>query len=241
MMYILVFISFLFVGADETDMTSNKLGWNIKNESDLSLVVSTGNTESDTYSLRQSNQLQKGKDIVRLRAQFLRTKTADVETGKYWLWGLRYERELNKRLNAFIGYQVESDIYALYSKRKSSDIGLKYFIKKSNNNELFIELNYRHTQETDLAANKDSDELVRSYIEWNRKWTEDFSTKVWIEHLQDVDTSKEYFLNYEASTSFTMTRLLSLKLAYLTKYNNRPNLGAQKTDRLYTTSLVASF
>jgi len=71
---------------------------------------------------------------------------------------------------------------------------------------------------------------------------ESSAVKVWAEYLPNLTLSQGYQANGEFSLNATLSSILSLKTAYLLKYNNTPPAPAtQYLDRLLTTSLVAKF
>lgn len=215
--------------------------WKLKNTTEVSLIVADGNTESETQVIKQENSITHGANVGSLKATFLKSEANGTKTGESWMYSPRYERIITESFNAFIAFTEESDKFAGYDRRQSWDLGGKYYFKKvENSEELFAELNYRSTKEKNILGNSETSDYGRFYAEWTKTWTATLSSKLWVEYLQNFESSDDYKLNFEPSLLVVMTKVLSLKLSYLTKYDN-VSLATEKKDTLFTTSIVANF
>ncbi len=229
------------VFAQSTPATEESSTWKITNETEASLIVAEGNTSSETNVIKQSNSFTKDKNVVAIKGSYLLTKSNHNRTAEAWMYSPRYERIITDQFNAFVAYTEEGDKFAGYEKRQSGDIGGKYyFVKKEKVETLFAELNYRFTKEKPLVGKSEDLNYGRFYAEWTRTWTSTLSSKLWVEYLLNTEDSDDYKVNLEPSVAVVMTEILSLKISYLSKYNNTPGT-AEKKDSLFTTSIVASF
>lgn len=213
-----------------------------RHESEASLVQVTGNTETESYSAKQKTTYAFDLNSFTLTGSYLRTKSFAVETARSWDLSLRYEREISSMWSAFVQQGAESDIYSGYIQRDNSDIGAKYFIIKSEPQNFFAELGYRYIKTYTNAGVSNYSNSGRLYVEYSQVFNETVKGQLWVEYLPNFKESDQYQFNYEPSVSVMLSKIFSLKLSRLVKYQNVPPAGAnKKEDARFTTSLVAQF
>ena len=212
-----------------------------KNESELGLVLTDGNTEAQTTNFKQTNSYGFGSNLFKFSAAFLQSSNNGVESAKAWNLGLRYELSFNQKLSSYLGQGVEADKFAKIKQRYKTDIGAKYVFKKTERWVWFLESGYRFTKENSYILSRNL-HYARAYSELEKKWNPSVSTKYWVEYLPNISQGKDWQLNTELSTLATLSEVFSIKSALLVRYDNEPNAGvSQKTDRILTTALVARF
>lgn len=213
-----------------------------KNESEAGVVVTSGNSESQSFSVKQANSYVWDKNTAKFTGNFLKSSSKGTESALYWLLGLRYERAFSDRFSAFLGQTVESDIYAGYKQRYSTDVGGKYNIIKDEDLKWLAEAGYRYTNENQINGNVKRESFLRLYTEAEKFWNKTVSTKLWVEGLPNLTDSDSWQLNSELSLSAALNSVFSMKSAYLLKHNAKPAASvAKKTDTVLTTALVAKF
>ncbi len=115
------------------------------NESQVGIVKTSGNSETESYSAKQANSFTQGSDVGKINASYLKTAAENATTGKKeetafkWDAGLRYERIFSPLWSGFVGYLVESDKYAGYQQKHNTDVGAKYTIAKKENYDVLSE------------------------------------------------------------------------------------------------------
>ena len=213
----------------------------IHNESEAGIVTTGGNSESQSFNLKQSNTYGWDKNLGTFNARFLKTSAKGVETAKSWSFGFRYDRALETQFSLFVGLGLESDPFAGFQQRYNIDLGGKYTLMNDKEWTWSAEGGYRYTIENRLAGQSKASYL-RAYSEATRTWTETFSTKLWLEYLPNLSVSSDYQLNSELSGSAAISSIFSIKMAYLLKYRHLLIAPAtQTTDTQFTTALVAKF
>lgn len=213
----------------------------LKNESSAGAVVTTGNSQSVSISLKQKNEYEWTKNTVKFFGDFLTASNRGVRSAYNWDLGARYERELNDEFHVFFGEKVDSDIYQNVLQRYSTDIGAKYFFKKTEGFKWFSEAGYRFSRENYPYGFKNFN-FIRLYNEMELTFTKTNSLKWWAEYLPNITESAAYQFNTEISLSAALSEIFAVKSAYLIKYYNAPPIGtAYRTDTAFTTSLVAKF
>lgn len=220
----------------------------LSHESEAGVILSTGNSDTQTYSVKQATSYAVAGNTFKFTSGYLLGKTAGAETAKRWDLGVRYERVLSGDLSAFLGYQIDSNPFSGTDLRHTVDVGGKYQFVKTDSTAAFAELGYRMTAETFTTNNGATtngsltSHMSRAYLEWIQKWNKAFSSKLWAEYLQSYTNTRDSRFNVEPSLSVVLSEVFSLKMAYLIGYRNVPAVaGKKQTDTLFTTSLVAKF
>lgn len=214
-----------------------------KNDSEAGVVNSTGNSRSQSLNFKQGNNYVWERNSVGFKGNFLQSKSQGILDAKRWGLELRYDRSVSERLSFFVTEGVESDRFAGFMQRHNSGVGSKYvFYREEKAWDWFGELGYRYTRERLLTSARVSKNQVRAYTEVNHEWRDGISSKYWVEYMPNFSNGKDWELNTELSSSAAVTNVFSVKIAYLVKYDSLPAPGAiSKTDRLFTTSLVAKY
>lgn len=217
----------------------------IQHESELGIASASGNSESNTYNVKQTTSYKRDMDKATLTARYLNTNAAGTDTAKNWDGALRYDRSLSNWWSLYASFGLESDRFAGFTQRNNHDLGTHYDIIKKEESTLFAEAGYRYTytmytttpEGVDASAN-----ILRLYVEGTQKVLERTSFRLWVEYLPNFTTPEDYRVNFEPSFVSQLSGFLSLKVGYLVKYHNvivPPTVAY--SDRLFTTSLVAKF
>jgi putative salt-induced outer membrane protein len=215
----------------------------LNNESEAGVVVAAGNSRSQSLSFKQLSRYKWEKNLLALSGDFLQSKSFGVLNAKRWRGELRYERRLTEQLSPFLGQGVESDRFAGFLQRYNSDLGAKVLLyRRESAWDWTGEGGYRYSRERRLDGNRIGKSQVRLYSELIRHWSSTASSRFWVEYLPNFSNAPDWAINSELSTAAAISSSLSVKLAYLLKFDNEPAPGAmKKLDTLYTTSLVAKF
>ncbi len=213
----------------------------LKNESSAGLVLTGGNTKTQSISLKDQTSYTFEKNVFKFSGAFLRASNADIESAYNWNLGLRYERELTDTVSIYLGQNVESDKFQNILQRYNTDIGGKYFFNKEESFKWFGEAGYRFTR-TNYTTSFKNDNYLRVYTEAERAFNKEVSAKFWLEYLPNITVSEAYKINSELSLSAALSNVFSVKSGYLVRYDNQPITGVTfKTDSTFTTALVAKF
>ncbi len=214
----------------------------LKNETEVTLVDAKGNSVSTAFGAKQQDALMWDMNVLKGQARYFGSSSGGIESARSWDAALRYERELSGIWSLYAGQGIESDNFAGVDRRYNSDIGGRYMITKNPVLGWSAEAGYRYTDQTNSNGAKNNSQFGRLYSEAGYTMTETSTAKLWVEYLPNLTRTNADLLNAEASISAAMSAMLSLKAAYLVKYNAAPPAPAtQYVDRLLTTSLVAKF
>jgi putative salt-induced outer membrane protein YdiY len=213
-----------------------------KNESELGVASANGNTKTQSISLKQANDYKWNLNIFSAKVRYLNAKANGVETARYIMGGGRYERQVSNHFGLFLGESLEKDKFAGIDNRYITDFGGNYRFIESEMTKFFTELGYRYMHEARIDKTNAFSNYGRSYTEWEHKWNQSFSTKIWAEYLPNITDLKDWQFNSELSLMAMLNSVLSLKTGILLRYDHLPAPGIlYKTDTLFSTALVAKF
>lgn len=214
----------------------------LTNESEGGIASANGNTKTQTYTIKQMNDYKWDKNVVSFKSRYLNAKSNGVETARYLMGGLRYEKQLSNHFGLFLGETFEKDKFAGIDKRLITDFGGKYRFIETEMTKFFSELGYRYMHEDRLDDSQAFSNYGRVYTEWEHKWNLNLSTKYWAEYLPNFSDLKDWQFNSELSMSAVLNSVFSLKTGLLLRYDHSPAPGIlYNTDTLFTTALVAKF
>ena len=81
-----------------------------KNESEAGIVITGGNTEVSTVSLKQGNVFGLGNNSFSFNARYLHSSNAGIEQALQWGLGLKAEHLLNSNFSLFVGQILEMEV-----------------------------------------------------------------------------------------------------------------------------------
>jgi putative salt-induced outer membrane protein len=214
----------------------------VTNESEVGIAAANGNTKTQTYAVKQMNNYKWDTNIVSFNGRYLNAKANGVETARYIMSGLRYEKTVSSRFGFFTGETLEKDKFVNIDKRLIYDLGGKYRFIDTEMSKWFAELGYRYLHEDRLDETSAYSQYGRIYTEWEQKWNTSFSTKYWAEYLPNITENNDWQFNSEMSLSAMLNSIFSMKSGVLIRYDHLPAPGIfNKTDTLFSTALVAKF
>ena len=220
------------------------LAWSLeyKNTSELSIVVTNGNSSLKTYNSKTKNKFLMGKDVVTLSGHYTLGTSNQNLSARNWDLKLRYDRLLTDPTSLFLSEQVEGDKFSGYITRFNTDVGIRHRLVKSETAKLFGEFGYRYIVEKSTSGTTRRLSRLRLQFDGERQFTETLFAQGKIAYLPNLSSFSDYLLNFEISLRNKLSSTFSLKLGYLGKYASLPTaVTRKKLDTSFTTSLLADF
>lgn len=217
-------------------------GPRIRGEFEASLVLLTGNSNSQSNFIKGGLVQTLGQSRYTFKGDFARSETDDIETAKRWSFSTRYDRLFRGFGSAFISENFQSNRFAGFSHRFNSDLGASWNAYESSRFDLVTEGGYRNTRERETESDDfETENKGRLKLESTLK-TKAFRFMLWVEYLPNFTNQENWQSNSELSVRYVLNEIISLKTSYLVLYDNEPNEpGLEKTDTTLATSLVAGF
>ncbi len=239
----LTLLSGTWVFAEEVPSSSNP--WS--HESEASVVQTSGNVQAETFSAKQKTTYKWDLNALTVSGRYLEAKNGNTAIAKQWGASGRYERTLSKNWSAFGQHTAESDYFAGFVQRDTTDAGAKVVLKKNDTEALSTEFGFAYIENTTFPNLETKfSPAARFRFDYSRKLNETVTAALWAEYIptfgDDKNSSGErnYFINYEPSLNVMMNKVLSLKVSYLVRFQYVTPQPRQQ-DNTFTTALVAKF
>jgi putative salt-induced outer membrane protein len=210
-------------------------------KAEVSLVATTGNTDTQTVGLGGSVIWRPGLWTTEARATYLRSEADDVLTAESFVAILRQARILTERFDVFGRVGFLSDEFAGVDARTTVDGGIGYKLLLGPIHTLRADGGLGYSHESRVTGEDLSFWLVSAgaAYKWQISKTADLTDgAIFTQSLEDGEDRR--FGNAIALTA-AITSVFSLKAAHELKFANAPVPGFEKTDTLISIALVARF
>lgn len=212
-------------------------------------VKTGGNTSTDTLAAKLEASYEPSANRYYGKAFALYGKTDGDETTNKVGAEARYERALTDRLFVFAAATYLSDNFSGYDSQVTLGPGVGYEVLKTPQHHLkaLASVLYAYDNFSNSADNPALDEASNTYAaakaEGDYTWQITDSTKLreYATYRVSLEDANVYFLTSETSLEVKMADNLSLGVGYTIVYSNDPPTGSGHTDRVFQTSVIATF
>lgn len=228
-----------------------------KTDTEVGVVQQSGNTNQENTYAKTKWDKKSGKNMYTLEGQYINSSGeaagtgGDVRLAESASAGLKYTRDVSKKLGIYGGALWEKNRFAGYDERTAGELGLKYTVLKTDDRYFNTELGYRYRNQYEYLLGsgkgpKTESNFGRLYLEYGSNLTKTSVYKIWVETLYDFSDSENIEVNFEPSIDVAIGEFfsaskparVSIKLAYKGMYDNVPAAtGLKRYDSIFTTSL----
>ena len=215
---------------------------------DIGFVNTAGNTSVTTLSVGDKLVARTGSLVLTQLFALVYGRSAGEENANSIGFRGRAELPISGRLSAygFAGY--ERNKFAGIARRFDEGVGLALAVVKTPSDELTLEggaglvQESRYLSGTEGATLKDSFASGRAALSFLHRFTKTAYFQQGVEYLVNLEDTDASRVNSESALVAPISTHLSVKAAYLVKYNSRPlQASLKKTDRFLTTGLQISY
>ena len=215
---------------------------------DIGFVNTAGNTSVTTLSVGDKLVARTGSLVLTQLFALVYGRSAGEENANSIGFRGRAELPLTGRLSAygFAGY--ERNKFAGIARRFDEGIGLALAVLKTPGDELTLEggaglvQESRYLSGTEGATLKDSFASGRAALGFLHRFTKTAYFQQGVEYLVNLEDTDASRINSESALVAPLSAHLSIRAAYLVKYNSRPlQASLKKTDRFLTTGLQITY
>lgn len=208
---------------------------------DLGFVQTAGNTEVLTLSVGEKSSYK--SDGWRAESIFalIYGRTDGVTTSEQWKAGLRVDRDLSKRVSLFALGGWERNEFAGVARRFEETLGFSFRVMDAEPTWLRFDTGLALIQERstlDVENNRTAFRLADAFkqkLGGKAELTQD------AELLMSLEDSEDVLLNAAAGVAAPVSDVLALKLSYQVRFDNQPEPGFKKTDRIFVAGLQLKF
>jgi putative salt-induced outer membrane protein len=241
------------------------------NTTELGLVTTTGNTETENLTLKNSFTYGWEKTTFKLDASMLTAEQTTREasnvggtlvveentesTAENYRLSAKLRRTLRERVFAYGSASWDRDVFSGIDSRYVVGAGAGYRALDTETQKLALEIGAEYTDEQTVGA-ADSDSYAGARGAADYEWTFSETAKLTqeLELLFNLEESDDYRVNSVTSVTAALTSKLALKTSYTVRYDNQPVVEVleapgfdpvlfefDKTDTILSASLVINF
>lgn len=208
---------------------------------DLGYVNTAGNTAVTTLNFGEHLSYLTGKWTFAHGLIAIEGRSEGVETAAQYRTDLRVDRALAARLGAYVLGGYERNVFAGISRRYQGGAGLTAKLLAQPRDRLDAEAGLGLVQQRNTARVDQSFGAGRGALSYKHSFTESALLQEVLELLSNLKDSKDQLLNSETSLTAPLSKRIALKAAYLIRYDNQPEPGFKKSDRVFTTGIQILF
>lgn len=226
---------FANVASAQTPVDSFRLAF------DLGYVNTAGNTAVTTLNFGEHLSYLIGRWTLTHGLIAIEGRSQGVETAAQYKTDLRVDRALAARLGAYALGGYERNVFAGISRRYQQGAGLTAKLLAHPHDLLDAEAGIAFVQQRSTARVDESFGAGRGALSYKHSFTETAVLQQVLELLSNLRDSKDQLLNSETSLTAPLSKRIALKSAYLIRYDNQPEPGFKKSDRVFTTGIQILF
>jgi putative salt-induced outer membrane protein len=237
---ILILLGAFFAGTVYAEEPADKK-W--KDVAEFLFVQTSGNT--DVRTLAFSNMLEYTfseplKGVWNISA--LDSETDGEQTAERYYTDLRLDYLFTDHIYAYILGSWLKDEFAGFDNRYNIGPGAGYKILIGPKHFLLAEAGLGYAHEDYVVEDDQAFMEGRAYGKYEYAFTEKNRFLLGSEYLQDFDDTSNYKSNSEAAVISALTDILSLKVSYEVRFQNRPiPSDLEKTDTVFGAAIVVTY
>ena len=235
LLLITFFIPFVSIAADSVEVEQGV--W--KGEGELGFISTSGNTDSESLNARLGIAREEGKWKHAASLRAIKNTTDDETTADSLLFKEKSEYKLGEKSYAFGQLRYEDDEFSGYDYQTSLAFGLgsRFIENERHLLDASVGLGYRSIKDSE-TGDSEEDAIITGELNYAYKISETatFTQKFYVES-GDENT-------YSESDTGLKTQIagnLASKIGYLVKHNSDVPSGIDKTDKIFSISLVYGF
>lgn len=209
----------------------------------VSFVDAAGNTDVTTLSGDQRLEyapLESGWTFTEF-ASVVYGRTEGETSANALKAGVRADRAITARLSAFGGASYERNRFAGIARRFEEIAGLAYKVLDLPRDRLTAEAGASFNQQRNLDGIDDNFVAARMAGGYRHLFTEHAWIQQQLELLQNLEVNEDTRINSETSLIAPLSARFAVKVAYTVRFDNLPEPGFEKTDRILSSGLQVTF
>lgn len=139
------------------------------------------------------------------------------------------------------GVLYDRNRFAGIARRTEEYLGLVFRVLQAPNDTLRVETGASLTQQTGVDGVANNFPAARVAAWYKRTLSTNAFFLQTVEAIPNLEVTEDYRFNSESALVAPLSRRMALKLGYVVRFDNLPEVGFLSTDRIFTTGLQLSF
>jgi putative salt-induced outer membrane protein len=208
---------------------------------DLGFVNAAGNTDVTTFNVGEEILLSSGPWGIKQTFGVVYGRTDGTVSTSLWRAGIRGDRSVGARLGIYLLGAFDRNTFAGITRRFEEGAGLVLKALETPTDRLEFEAGAGLTQQRSIARESTSFASARGAGTYRRSFSEASHVQLSSEVLPNLEESEDLRVNSTAELVAPLSARIAMKLSYVIRFDNLPEPGFEKTDRLFTAGLQISF
>jgi putative salt-induced outer membrane protein len=213
----------------------------IRVTTDLGMVNATGNTEVTTFNVGEELLAAVGAWGFKQTFGVVYGRTNDSTSASLWRASARADRTLSGRFGIYLLGAFDRNRFAGISRRFEEGAGVVVKAVQSDQNLLELEVGGGLTQQRSIQGESTSFASARGAATYRRSFSEASHAQLTVEVLPNLEESDDLRTNAVAELVAPLSQRIAMKLSYVLRYDNLPEPGFQKSDRIFTAGIQVVF
>ncbi len=225
------------VAAQQADTTKKT----IKFTGNVGLVNAAGNSTVTTVNTDERVDWVAGVWGVTESFSVIYGKNDSATTASTWTGLLRGDRALGSRFSAYVLGKYDRNTFAGFDRRFEQDLGLAIQALSTPRDSISAEAGFSYTEQHNTDSTENDFPGARAAGTYTHTFSKTAYFKQGVEILPDLKVSQNLRFNTETSLVGSLSAKIALKASYVVHFDNQPEPGFKKSDRLLTTGVQVTF
>ena len=208
---------------------------------DFGYVATSGNTRVSTVNIGE--RLVHARGLWRFEQTFgvVYGENAGVENVNLLRAGLGAQYQLRPRVALATGVLYDRNRFAGIARRTEEYLGPVFRVREAPRDTLRFETGASLTQQLGIDDVTNNFPAARAAAWYKRTFGANAFFLQTLEAIPNLDVSEDYRINSESALVAPLSQKIALKLGYIVRFDNLPEVGFLSTDRIFTSGLQVSF
>jgi putative salt-induced outer membrane protein len=208
---------------------------------DFGYVATSGNTRVSTVNVAERLVHTRGFWRVEQTIGIVYGEVDGNENANLLRAGLGAEYAVRPWLALATGALYDRNRFAGIARRTEEYLGLVFRVLQAPRDTLRLETGASLTQQTGVDGGTNRFPAARAAAWYKRTLSPNAFFLHTVEAIPNLEAPEDYRVNSESALVAPLSRRMALKLGYVVRFDNVPEVGFLSTDRIFTTGLQLSF
>jgi len=225
------------VAAQQADTTKKT----IKFTGNVGLVNAAGNSSVTTLNTDERIDWTAGVWGITQSFSVIYGKNDSATTASTWSGLLRGDRALGSRLSLYVLGTYDRNTFAGFDRRFEEGLGLGVQALSTPRDSINAELGVSYTEQHNTDSTSNDFPAGRIAGTYTHTFSKTAYFKQGVEVLPDLKVGRNVRFNTVTALVASLSANIALKASYVVHFDNLPEPGFKKSDRLLTTGVQVTF
>lgn len=209
---------------------------------DFGYVATTGNTEVTTLSIGEKLTQARGRLGLEQNFSLVYGEQQGAVITNNLRTGVRADYKIDQFFALFGGVAFDRNVFAGIERRFEEQLGVQWRALAATRDTINVEGGGSVTQQTAVGEDESVNfPSARAALAWRHGFTRASYFQQNVEWLPNLDNTEDWRFNTESSLIAPISARIGMKVSYVIRYDNLPEVGFTTTDRIFTTGIQLTF